>query len=110
MISAVIPNSDQPRVGSTNGSKSTGQWRFGELEKREWEPGWINLKYDTDWLAIPHQRFIVERHTCASPHRGRRPCQIRKDQERLTAHFGTLRRDDIDNLSVSCEKRVELGA
>ena len=78
--------------------------------KREWEPGWINLKYDTDWLTIPHQRFIVERHTCTSPHRRRRPCQIRKDQERLTTHLGALGRDDIDHLSVRREKRVELGA
>lgn len=78
--------------------------------KREREPGWINLKYDTDWLAIPHQWFIVERHTCASPHRSRRPCQIRKDQERLPSHLGALGRDDIDHLSVSREKRVELGA
>ena len=96
----------------TKGSKSTGRTEVRKgvrRREREREPGWINLKYDTDWLAIPHQRFIIERHTCASPHRSRRPRQIGKDQEGLTAHFGTLRRDDIDHLPVGCEKRVELG-
>ena len=85
-------------------TKGDGVW------EREWEPGWINLTYGTDWLTIPHQWFIVEHHTCTSPHRSRRPCQIRKDQERLTAHLGALCRDDIDHFSVRREKRVELGA
>ena len=79
------------------------------MQKKSGEPGWINLKYDADWLTIPHQWFIVERHTCASPHRRRRPRQIRKDQERLTAHLWAFRRDDIDHLPVGREKRVELG-
>ena len=109
MISAIIPNKpggdqdERIRVEQAN--------RGPEAEEKDsGEPGWINLKYDTDWLAIPHQRFIVERHTCTSPHRSRRPRQIRKDQEGLTAHLGTLRRDDIDHLPVCCEKRVELGS
>ena len=78
--------------------------------EKEQEPGWINLKYDTDWLTIPHQWFIIERHTCASPHRRRRPRQIRENQEGLTTHLWALCRDDADHFSVGREKRVELGA
>ena len=110
MISAIIPYPNNPGKVKIGRSKPTVQWGFEKYGEKEWEPGWINLKYDTDWLAIPHQWFIVERHTCTSPHRSRRPREICKYQERLTTHLGALRRDDIDHLPVCREKRVELGA
>lgn len=56
------------------------------------------------------QWLVIDHHSFAGTHGGRRASQVCKDQKGLSLHLQVLafRGDDIDDLAVCCEEREKL--
>lgn len=54
------------------------------------------------------QWLVVEHHSFAGTHGGRRTGQVCKDQKGLALHFLAFRGDDIDDLAICCKECEKL--
>ena len=63
---------------------------------------------DTSMVRTADQWLVIEHHSFAGTHGGRRASQVCKDQKGLSLHLLAFRGDDIDDLAVCCEERKKL--